>query len=436
MGRKIQAQQLYVYMNSELVGSLLQRADGILTFTYSASWLTWPYARPVSLSMPLTSKEYTGVAVYNFFDNLLPDSKLIRDRLQRRFATKTNRSFDLLYHIGADCIGALQLLNQPLESSEKFEILGDYLTDKKIAEILKDYKSAPLGMQEDSDFRISIAGAQEKTAFLRYKNRWYLPRGVTPTTHILKLPIGRIEHSGMDLSDSVENEWLCMQILQAYGLPTAKISIANFADTKALVVERFDRVWAEDGKKLLRIPQEDMCQALGISSNLKYESDGGPDIISIMDVLRGSANATADRYIFMKTVFLYWVMGAIDGHAKNFSIMLQPGGKYNLAPLYDVISAYPLVLDRQLEIKHLKMAMAVRGKTKHYKWQEIQFRHWLKLSELCKFPQQNMLSIMQEIFDTMEQVLNKVNNILPDKFPNYLVNAMFSKMLEFRHRKN
>jgi len=96
-------------------------------------------------------------------------------------------------------------------------------------------------MSNDDDFRISIAGAQEKMALLWHNNQWQRPIGATPTSHILKLPIGKIEHNNIDLSDSNENEWLCLEILRAFGLPVPEIKIETFEDMKALIVKRFDR---------------------------------------------------------------------------------------------------------------------------------------------------------------------------------------------------
>ena len=196
------------------------------------------------------------------------------------------------------------------------------LADKDIAELLRNYRTLPLGMSRDLDFRISLAGAQEKTALLWHDDGWQRPAGSTPTTHIIKLPIGKIEHSGIDLSDSVENEWLCMEIMRGFGLPVPVVNISNFEDMQVLVVERFDRVLAEDKTWIIRHPVEDMCQANEFAPALKYESDGGPGIAMIMEKLKSSLHPEEDRRQFMRTVFLFWILGAIDGHAKNFSIFL------------------------------------------------------------------------------------------------------------------
>jgi len=272
MQRQYAATNLYVGMNGIQVGVLNKLASGQLKFTYDVKWLKSEYARPISLSLPLREQSYEGPRVYHFFDNLLPDNESLRNRIQKRFGASSNECFDLLTYVGNDCVGALQLLSHPLEETGAATILAEELTTKQIAQLLKNYRNAPLGMQEDTDFRISIAGAQEKTALLKYKDTWCLPKGTTPTTHIFKLPIGKIEHSQIDLSESVENEWLCLQILAAFNLPVNKAEIINFENIKVLVCERFDRQWNDDSTAIIRLPQEDMCQVFGTSPALKYES--------------------------------------------------------------------------------------------------------------------------------------------------------------------
>ncbi len=434
MGRKKTSNELFVYMNGHSVGMLTRASSGVLSFAYDPKWVQSEQARPISLSMPLTGSVYTGEKVYEFFDNLLPDSGFIRQRIQTRFRAETNHCFDLLSYIGADCVGALQLLREPAEVNIR-KIEANPINNQFIAALLKAYQIAPLGMAEHSDFRISIAGAQEKTALLWNKNKWYLPKGVTPTTHIIKLPIGYLKHAGIDLSESVENEWLCLKILSTYGLPVNEANIAHFEDVKALVVKRFDRRWVDQEDWIIRLPQEDMCQALGVSSALKYESDGGPGIASIMDILQGSQDAIFDREKFMKAVFLFWVLGAIDGHAKNFSLAIEAAGQFRLTPFYDVLSAYPIVHNGQLQLKKLKMAMSLKGQNRHYSWHDIQIRHWLSMAKLCQFPEKSMQKIVDDVFDRMETVIETVTESLPKDFPSYIVQSIFDGMRQTRKKR-
>jgi len=416
---------LFVYMNGYEVGEYIQRRGGEQEFIYSDSWLDKGAAIPVSLSLPLTDKKHKGDRVYNYFDNLLPDSIDIRNRIQARFGAKTNQPFDLLSHIGRDCVGAVQLLSEQMKIDIK-KIEGIPLSDSDIANELKNYKAAPLGMNRDQDFRISIAGAQEKTALLHHNRQWLRPSGATPTTHIFKLPIGRIEHQGIDLSESVENEWLCLEIIRQFGLPVAEASIESFDDTKALVVKRFDRELAKDGSWIIRHPMEDMCQATGTAPALKYESDDGPGILTIMELLKSSVNSEIDRKIFMKSVFLFWLLGGIDGHAKNFSIFLKQRGRFSLTPLYDVISAYPLAEKRQIEYQDMKMAMALHGVNTHYKWHGIMPRHWFNESWKVNFPETEMQAIIDDVLGNVENIISTVSSKLPKDFPEHITLPIFN----------
>ena len=434
MARKRLYQDLYIYMNGIRVGTLVRESTGHLIFKYDDDWIIWENTRPISLSMPLTETPYKGEIVENFFDNLLPDNEIIRERIQTRFSAPSKNSFDLLTNIGADCVGALQLLTQPKAINVK-KIQAKPISDHEIAQLLKRYKTAPLGMDRNSDFRISIAGAQEKTALLWYQDQWHLPQGTTPTSHIIKLPIGQIKHSNIDLSESVENEWLCLKILAAFNLAVNHAEIVQFDDVTTLVVERFDRRWVNK-KWLMRLPQEDLCQALGKPAGLKYESDGGPGIEKIMDILLGAKDATSDREKFMKSTFLFWVLGAIDGHAKNFSITLEAQGRYQLTPLYDVMSAYPLAAKRQLEWKELKMAMSLKSKNRHYHWNMIQLRHWFNMASECQFSAGSMQTIIDEVFDNMENVIDNVTKLLPKNFSEQIGESIFSGMRGIRNRTN
>lgn len=416
---------LYIYMNGYEVGEYIQRRSGAQEFVYSDSWFGLRGAIPLSLSLPLTDKVHKGNVVYNYFDNLLPDSMDIRNRIQAGFGSETNKPFDLLSHIGRDCVGAIQLLSEETKVDVK-KIEGTPLSEKEIAEELRNYRTLPLGMSKDRDFRISIAGAQEKTALLWHDDQWLRPSGATPTTHIFKLPIGRIEHAGIDLSDSAENEWLCLELMRGFGLPVPKVRIEQFEDIKVLVVERFDRELSEDGSWIKRHPVEDMCQAKGIAPGLKYESDGGPGISMIMELLKSSITPDEDRKQFMKSVFLFWVLGAIDGHAKNFSIFLKQGGRFNLTPIYDVMSAYPLAKKRQIDYRKMKMAMSLNGKNKHYEWHGIMPRHWFEEAKKVDFPETDMQEIIDKTVSDVDVVITGVSGQLPDNFPNGISEPIFN----------
>jgi serine/threonine-protein kinase HipA len=436
VGRTVvsKAKTLGVWMNGIQVGELSMSAAGSLAFGYHPDWLTTPGARPISLSMPLRHQPYSGQVAYNFFDNLLPDNKQIRDRIQARFKAPTSHPFDLLAAIGMDCVGAVQIVPADEIPPDVRRIEGEGLSDAQIAHILQSYRTAPLGMDagENEYFRVSIAGAQEKTALLRHDDTWQRPWGTTPTTHILKLPIGKIEHTGMDLSDSCENEWLCLKIAAAFGLPVCHAEVAAFDGTKALVVERFDRKLGDGW--IMRLPQEDMCQALGTSPNIKYESDGGPGIEAIMRLLRQSRDASADQALFFKAQVLFWLLAAIDGHAKNFSIFIEPEGRFRMTPLYDIMSAHPLIAKKQLQARKIKMAMALSGDNRHYLWHTIYPRHFISTAQQVGFNVKTARSLFHEMMDRVDPVISQVEAQLPDGFPAAIAGSILAGMKKQRDR--
>ncbi len=419
MGRLAKYSELAVWMNGEHVGTWTRTTAGIHEFGYADSWLTAAAARPISLAFPLRpSAEPYRSGVEAFFDNLLPDNRQIRERIHRQFKTASTSVFDLLQQIGRDCVGALQLLPIDAEAPNIRRITGQPLSEAAIAAALANTGALALGqVPEDTEpFRISLAGAQEKTALLWHRNDWYRPTGATPTTHILKLPIGTLP-LGIDFSTSIENEWLCAQIVREYGLPVAPCQIASFGSKTVLVVERFDRRLSTNGKYWLRLPQEDFCQATGTAPAFKYESDGGPGIRRIATILQSSHNATEDLRLFLRTQVVFWLLAAIDGHAKNFSLFLLPGGAYQLTPLYDILSAHPVLGRRegQYAPEKLKMAMAVEGKSRHYRWADMRARHWLETGKRCGVP--DMPALLAELVETTPAVLDRVAATLPRKFP-------------------
>lgn len=438
MARRAKSKRLAVWMNGERVGNWNITAQGQHEFRYEQAWVDAEDARPISLSMPLQPPEapYRGALVESFFENLLPDSTDIRRRVQTRFGAASTSAFDLLLEIGRDCVGAIQLLppDQPTENVRRID--AEPIDEEAVADILRSTtSSAPLGRRDDESFRISIAGAQEKTALLWHDDQWHRPLGATPTTHLFKLPLDRVGNMRADLSNSVENEWLCAQIVHQFGLPVANCSIADFADQHVLIVERFDRRLAPDKQWWIRLPQEDLCQATGTPPALRYESDGGPGIADIGSLLLGSRNAAMDRRNFFKVQVLFWLLCATDGHAKNFSVFIEPYGQFSLTPIYDVISAYPILGsgNNQLAPQKAKMAMAVRGKNRHYRWSEIQARHWISMAAdvgLETTAEEDILELAEQV----PGVVERVSGLLPRGFPDAVSDPIFDGLLRSAER--
>ncbi len=365
---------------------------------------------------------------------LLPDSDAIRRRLQARFRTLNTAAFELLTAIGRDCVGAIQLLPDGQLPSDVFTIRAQALSEADVAMILRATAASTAAVAQhdawDDDFRISIAGAQEKIALLRHGGQWCRPLGATPTTHILKLPLGLVGNRRADMRTSVENEWLCSKILDLFGLPVAACDIAQFEDQKVLVVERFDRRLSEKGY-WLRLPQEDFCQATGTPPGAKYEADGGPGLVDIARILQQSETREQDLRVLLKAQLLFWLMAATDGHAKNFSLFLLPGGRYCMTPLYDVLSAWPVTGRgaNQLDVHRLRLAMALKGKNTHYRLRDIQRQHFNNTARLCGLGN-SMEDLIAEVLDQVEQVLSATQAILPVGFPEDVFVAIRNGMLD------
>src|SRR5262249_28993679 len=161
-----------------------------------------------------------------------------------------------------------------------------------------------------------------------------------------------------DLSNSVENEFYCLKLLSLFGLNTANAEIAEFGGRKVLVVERFDRRPTADGR-LIRLPQEDCCQALSVPPAQKYQNEGGPGVVAIAELLKGSDAPFDDQRTLLKSQLLFWLIGAPDGHAKNFSVFLLPGGRFQLTPFYDVLTGQPSADAGEIRRNRFKLAMSI-----------------------------------------------------------------------------
>ncbi|WP_242481044.1 type II toxin-antitoxin system HipA family toxin [Rubrivivax gelatinosus] len=424
------ARELWVWMNGEHVAVWQRPRSGGHRLVYENSWLASPRARPLSLSLPFTpDRAVSGPVVGHFFDNLLPDDERIRRRVGARFRVGSTEAFELLQAIGRDCVGAVQLLPAGQPPTGFDALRYEAMDDEAVARHLRGVAVDPgPGWQPAADeLRISIAGAQEKTALLKVDGRWCRPQGATPTTHILKLPLGLVGGRRLDLRHSVHNEWLCARLLRALGLPVATSEIARFGDETALMVERFDRQWLDTPQRwIARIPQEDFCQALGLPSDDKYEAQGGPGLARCLQLLRGSRSRDADIRNFLCTQLAFWLLAATDGHAKNFSVFMLPGGAYRMTPLYDVLSIWPVVGEgpNQIRWQEARLAMALRSKNVHYELGRIQTRHWHALARRSGVA--DTWEAMQALVAGVEPAIAAVEAELPAGFPQRTADAIFA----------
>jgi serine/threonine-protein kinase HipA len=402
-----------VWYERSRVGMLIKASDGGISFSYDPSWRASEAAFPVASALPLTQETWKGDPVIAAFDNLLPDAEgELREKIAARVGAAGKDVFSLLSALGRDCVGALQFLAPEEEPAAQDMDYRDVSADEMAAD-LKNLATAPLAMGEDDDFRISIAGAQEKTAYLRVAGHWAKPRGITPTSHIFKTPMGILPGPDkIDLSDSVENELFCMTLAREIGLPVASVEKVTLLGQTALAVERFDRIW--EGETLKRLPQEDICQSLGYPSSQKYQKSGGPGIRQIMELLRESDEPIQDRETFFRAQILYFLIGASDGHAKNFSLHLGRRGRFRLAPLYDILSLAPVVQDGRLQRKRYRLAMSIDG---HYGIDEIVPRHFEAEGKASGLPKHRALELLYEMTGLLGPVLERTRLALIEQVP-------------------
>lgn len=423
MGRPPIVRRLDVRINGRLAGEYRYNPAGGVSFAYDADWLVWEFAFPISRQLPLMGGFQSGAHVNAVFENLLPDNTDLRRRIAERTEARSDRPHDLLAAIGRDCIGAMQFLPQGTDPGDPFRIDGVPQSEAEMAAMIRNLATLPLGIRADDTFRISLAGAQEKTALLWHQGAWLKPTGLTPTTHIFKRRMGLVSH-GIDMTDSVENEWLCLKLATAMGLPVNEARIESFEDQTVLVVTRFDRAPREKGG-ILRLPQEDFLQALGFESGQKYQEHGGPGMKDALRLLEGSRNRAADQLLFLKAQIVNWILAAIDGHAKNYSLFLGPGG-FAMTPLYDILSAAPAMAMGAFRHKELRLAMSV-GRRRHYRLDQIQLRHFRETAELVKVPPE----IRRQAFTDLSQIgtwaIDSVAGSLPAAFPDRVAGPILAQ---------
>lgn len=435
MGRRPLSRTLDVYLNGRLAGFYRYNPQGGASFEYSDSWLDWENAFALSRQLPLDLGRQVGPHVNAVFENLLPDNAALRRLIAERTEARSDRPFDLLAAIGHDCVGAMQFLPHDAEPGDPFRIEGEPQTEAQIAHTLRQLSVAPLGIDESKPFRISLAGAQEKTAYLRQGGAWLRPEGLTPTTHIFKRPMGVLK-SGLDMTDSVENEHLCLLLAREMGLPANRTEIAHFEDQVALVIERFDRAPRPAGG-IVRLPQEDFLQAMGLESAQKYQQHGGPSMVDCLQLLSSADDPGHDMKLFLKAQVFNWMVAGIDGHAKNYSIFLRPTRvrrftSITMTPLYDIMSAAPDHLREKFRHKDLQLAMAV-GNNNHYRGDQIHPRHFDQTAVRARLPAQVRLAAYSELAEAMPAAIEHTAAALPAGFPARIADQILAYARD-RHR--
>jgi serine/threonine-protein kinase HipA len=289
MTRSSADKTLVVLIEGTEAGHVSEGSNGRLDFSYLPEWQENPDATPLSLSMPLAKRSHNDAVVRPFMWGLLPDNDRVIERWARTYQVSSRNPFALLRHVGEDVAGAVQFVSPDRDDAGRPNQEDiDWLTTSEVEEWLVNVVRDPTLWHLQGTGQFSLAGAQPKGA-LYYDDqhdRWGVPHGATPTTHILKPAV--VDLDGHDL-----NEHICLETARRVGLSAAHTEVRSFGGERAIVVERYDRERLPDGT-VRRIHQEDICQALGITPAAKYQSDGGPDPAQIVGLLRSEIRPAAD----------------------------------------------------------------------------------------------------------------------------------------------
>jgi serine/threonine-protein kinase HipA len=438
----------------------IQQQRGRLNFRYADSWRWAEGAYPLSVSLPLSQPEHGHAAIDTFLWGLLPDNEIVLQRWARQFSVSPRNAFTLIRNVGEDCAGAVQFVTPDRLEDVTSGKLDDvaWLTEDEVAVRLALLRNdAAAGRLAGDVGQFSLAGAQPKTALLFDGQRWGVPSGRIPTSHILKPALP-------DMIGHVENEHVCLNLARALGLPAARSEARMFGDQQAIVVERYDRVdmrtmaaeaasraavaaaqaaASADGAEaatfvaeaataaadasvfgefartvpVYRVHQEDLCQALGVPPSRKYQQDGGPGTAASLGLLHAVVSAgsnqgrrkgavdqrsasAVDVATFRDALIFNWLIGGSDAHAKNYSLLLGRGGLVRLAPLYDIATAlvYP-----HIDPQHTRMAMSIGGE---YRLERIGPAAWKKLAVAARLDEGVLLRRISEMATTLPDLLS------------------------------
>jgi serine/threonine-protein kinase HipA len=391
--------ELLVLLNGTHVGTVTHGRKGDLTFRYEQSWRDHESSYPLSLSMPMPLEEHSDAVVRPFLEGLLPDNRDVLERWGKEFHVSSGNPFALLTHLGEDCAGAVQLVLPERVPEVLGSTLRDiaWLSEEDVSDRLRELvERGGTGRWVGDHGHFSLSGAQPKTALFYDGSRWGIPAGAVPTTHILKPPAQK------DLDGFEINEHFCLKLANHLYLSAASSAVHMFGDQTAIVVQRYDRTWTADGR-VVRLHQEDACQALAVSPWIKYENEGGPgapDIVKLL--LRESSDPATDVGLFLDALALNWVIAGTDVHAKNYSVLISDG-VVQLAPLYDLLSALPY--PDHLPYRKLKLAMRIN---REYRVWGVEGGDWMRLAERCDLDPDPVIQRVSELAATLVETVPAV----------------------------
>jgi serine/threonine-protein kinase HipA len=385
---------LDVLMSGVAAGELRRSSRATITFTYDESYRSADWATPLSLSMPLSQHQYRGPVVAAFLWGLLPENLDVVARWARQFDVRRGDLMGLLAHVGHEVAGAVQFL-PPAAVRPTVDVGGEWVDEAWIAGRLRELRIDSAAWTPATEQGLfSLAGAQPKMALRFDGSRWSMPSGSEPTTHILKPAVA-------GLADHDINEHLCLAAAAGVGVPSSPSRVIRFEDQRAIVVRRYDRILDTAGT-VTRVHQEDLCQALGVHPERKYQSEGGPGPESIVALLRRVDPIGQMQLVprFLDGLVVNWLLLGSDAHAKNYSLLLS-GPQVRMAPLYDVASALPYP---ELDPRRVRSAMKIDGT---YDLDYITGSNWRKLAESSSRDPDGLVARIAELCERLPAAMVK-----------------------------
>ncbi|MCP4673402.1 MAG: type II toxin-antitoxin system HipA family toxin [Desulfobacula sp.] len=404
---------LNVFFEQTRVGSLSIDDRRLFSFQYSKKWLVSPGAFQISISLPMQEGIFSHDKVKSFFSNLLPEAA-VRKLIANQLGISDKNDFMLLKCIGGECAGAITMLPESKLPESPDQYTYRFLSDEQLTDLIKHIPKRPLlaGLE---GIRISLAGAQEKLALFYKDPVFYIPENGAPSNFILKPGMAYFQ-------SSIENECFCMMLASDVGLTAPPVTIVRKGTQKVLLIKRYDRILNND--VLNRLHQEDFCQAIGLSHELKYQADGGLGLKECFDLVRAySANPIKDFQQLLQWVFFNYLIGNMDGHAKNLSFLYQKK-QIQLAPFYDMMCT------GIYEDLSQKLAMKIGGENRP-DW--IMGRHWKRFAEEIKINndilQKRLLDFCLKLTSNLDSTYKKfINRHSKDKLVEDIITVIKKRL--------
>ncbi len=393
----MQKESLYVRLNNKIIGELYRDSNGKFCFEYNDS-----VSQAISLSLPVGKKIYNYEECKGFFNGLLPESDNVRKTIGKKYGINYKNDFSLLKAIGYDCAGAISFSGTEnnsfeLNLPEYFEIKGKILSDDELEKFISELPKKPLALSIDG-MRLSLAGAQDKTAVILIDNKIAIPDKYVPTTHILKPQI-------KELQETVQNEYICMKAAQKLNIIVPDVQIRTVNEKEYFLIERYDREIKNN--KLKRIHQEDFCQASNIVSAYKYQAEGGVCYRDCFNILKKTSRPAVSIVRFLNLMIFNYLIGNNDAHGKNYSILHKDNGEIELAPAYDILST------RVYNNLSKKMAMKIGG---YYESEKIFPHHFERFANETGISYTQLKKIIKEqafiLPDIIEEIICSFDNTI------------------------